>query len=299
VARQNKRASAGQHLADVLRNELRRYVELLRACDPVNGEVEAVHDARVAIRRIRSTLRTYRPVLDARRAAEVSAELGWLANQLDPVRDVDVRREHLENGLRLLAAGSTPAGEDASAGLLRRLDLERASALAAFVASQESGRRSVVDKCLDELSSSPPVTARAEAPARELVPRLLERPWRDLRATAKSARSASGASELNAMHIRAKQLRYSAELASPLFGPTLRQVARACAKLQGTLGDHRDALETAEWLTTAAQAPELAFLAGQLFAEEQRHAVAELRALDGDWRQVRRRWRRWQATTLA
>ncbi len=289
-------------LADALRTELRRNVEQLRAFQPALGsgaaDAEAVHESRVAIRRIRSALRAYRPVLDAGWAADTSAELGWLANQLDAVRDADVRRERLEAAIATLVEQSPRGVDGGNAALLRRAELERHAAIATMVAAQVSPRHELINVCLAELHDAPPISPRAGAAPGELVPRLLDRPWRDLRAAARAARSTPGSVELHALRIRAKQLRYASELAAPLLGPTAQRVARACAALQGSLGEHRDALDTADWLVGAAQAPELAFLAGQLFAGEQRRAAVALDSIDGEWREVRRRWRRFVAGTL-
>lgn len=296
ASRREKRVTAtAPRLADALRSELRRHAEQLQASDLTGEDVEAVHDARVAIRRIRSALRAYRPVLDAAWAAEVSAELGWLANQLDPLRDADVRRSRLEQGLRKLATSPSQPTDAGPAAMLGRVELQRSEALAAFVASQRSPRRAQVQLHLATLAGSPPISARADGPAAELVPRLLDRPWRDLRAAARAARSTPGGAELHAMRIRAKQLRYASELAASLFGPPLQRVSKASAALQTTLGEHRDASETADWLVEAASAPELAFLAGRLYAGEQRRAAAALGEVDAEWREVRRRWRRFLA----
>ncbi|HTW99404.1 MAG TPA: CHAD domain-containing protein [Acidimicrobiales bacterium] len=149
-------------------------------------------------------------------------------------------RARLDAALRRLATGAAPASEASAAALLRRLDHERGAALTSFVTARESSRAGAVEKHLEELCAAPPVTGRAERPVHELVPKLRERPWQDLRAAAKRARGAADGSELHAMRIRAKQLRYSAELAAPLLGPGLQRLARACAALQGRIGDHRD-----------------------------------------------------------
>ena len=48
---------------------------------------------RVAIRRLRSALRTFTPVLDKASVRWLREELGWLGGALGPVRDSDVLRE--------------------------------------------------------------------------------------------------------------------------------------------------------------------------------------------------------------
>src|SRR5688572_32783116 len=56
--------------------------------DARRGDADAVHDMRVATRRLRSALRTFRPVL--RRWQPLRDELKWLADALGGARDNDV-----------------------------------------------------------------------------------------------------------------------------------------------------------------------------------------------------------------
>ena len=67
------------------------------------GDGEAVHKMRVAIRRLRSTLRTFTPVLDEASARWLRDELGWLGGVLGSVRDADVLRNNLERLLDTLS----------------------------------------------------------------------------------------------------------------------------------------------------------------------------------------------------
>ena len=59
------------------------------------GDPEAVHDMRVACRRLRSTLRSFAAVLDASQVANLGDELKWLAQVLGGVRDGDVLADRL------------------------------------------------------------------------------------------------------------------------------------------------------------------------------------------------------------
>jgi len=54
--------------------------------------VEDVHGARVAARRLRSMLKTFRPLLDERRARLYRADLRTFAQSLGAARESDVRR---------------------------------------------------------------------------------------------------------------------------------------------------------------------------------------------------------------
>lgn len=58
-------------------------------CDP-----EALHQARVALRRLRSALLLFRPMLRDRQSREIARQLRWLVRQLGPARDIDVLLLH-------------------------------------------------------------------------------------------------------------------------------------------------------------------------------------------------------------
>src|SRR5205807_6865528 len=90
------------------------------------GDPDAVHDMRVATRRIRSTLRTFRKLLDADRTEPLRAELKWLAGLLGAVRDGDVMAERLTKEVDDLAPDLVlgPVGER----IRERLDARTAPA---------------------------------------------------------------------------------------------------------------------------------------------------------------------------
>src|ERR1700761_5568349 len=57
---------------------------------------EAVHEARVALRRLRSILRTFAALFDRGFASTVRTDLQWFANQLGALRDADVTLTYLD-----------------------------------------------------------------------------------------------------------------------------------------------------------------------------------------------------------
>lgn len=72
-----------------------------------SGAVEAIHQARVAIRRLRSALVAFRPAVRGADARRHNAELRWLAAQLGTARDIDVllpRIDHRATRARLASA---------------------------------------------------------------------------------------------------------------------------------------------------------------------------------------------------
>ena len=90
----------------------------------LDEDPEDVHQARVATRRLRSDLRTFREFLPDDWAQETRAELGWVAEALGRARDADVLLERLQHEV------DTLDGRDAiaAAGLIGKLVAEREQA---------------------------------------------------------------------------------------------------------------------------------------------------------------------------
>ncbi|MEV0250695.1 CHAD domain-containing protein [Nocardia sp. NPDC050712] len=83
-------------------------VDRLLAAEPeVRSDADdSVHQMRVATRRLRSVLRSYRMLLQRDRADEISQELKWLAGLLGVARDAEVRADRFETLLAEHAAAA-------------------------------------------------------------------------------------------------------------------------------------------------------------------------------------------------
>src|SRR5205807_5494906 len=104
----------------VVRNALAAAVTLILRHDPLvrlGGDPEYVHQARVGTRRLRSHLRTFRPLLDREWAAGLRAELSWLDDELGRARDAEV----LLDRLRSLAGHLPDEDQRPAAALLEQL----------------------------------------------------------------------------------------------------------------------------------------------------------------------------------
>jgi CHAD domain-containing protein len=102
----------------------------------LDEDPEDVHQARVATRRLRSDLRTFRPFLPQDWSEDIRQELGWLAAALGRARDADVLLERMRHQIEQLEsrdvrpAGALIAGliaeqDEARAELLEVMDTER------------------------------------------------------------------------------------------------------------------------------------------------------------------------------
>lgn len=246
----------------------------------LGGDIEDVHQSRVAARRLRSDLRTFSAYLDADRIAVLREELQWLGGELGVVRDGDVLAERLRGRTRLLPA----ADARAASALLRRLDTERASARSRFLGVLDQDRYIDLLDALAAAAIDPPLADddAASQLARKALPDIVRRPWKHLSTAVSALPDHPDDSALHEIRIRAKRTRYAAEAAAGIVGRPAARFAKAVASLQGVLGDLQDAVVAEVWLRavgskgTAAHA----FVAGELVAMER----AAMDVARNDWR---------------
>ena len=82
---------------DVVLAYLWEQADAIRATDPRvrQNAPDSVHAMRVACRRMRSTLQSFRVVLDRERTDALVDELRWLAGQLGGARDLEVQEQRI------------------------------------------------------------------------------------------------------------------------------------------------------------------------------------------------------------
>jgi CHAD domain-containing protein len=259
--------------------------------DPVirlDAGEEGVHQARVATRRLRSDLRTFRPLLDEEALAPLIEELRWLGGLLGAVRDADVLRQRLGEAVDGLEEES-----DRESGrlLLDRVETDRKPHLAALHEALDSPRYLELTQALVDLAMTPPVLDRADEPARSTYPELAGTPWEHLRKRVGELGKHPANAELHRVRILARRARYAAEAASAVI-PAAERHADAIADLQGVLGDHQDAVVAQQWLRNStakeATAPE-AFVAGLLVRDEQELARKYRRGWPDAWAEADRK----------
>ena len=110
--------------AELVRLSIDDSVHRLLVHDPViriGEDPEGVHRRAVATRRLRSDLRTFRPILDVAWSDDLREELRWFGAALGGVRDADV----LSDLLRTTLAGLADADRAQAGELLDQLDAER------------------------------------------------------------------------------------------------------------------------------------------------------------------------------
>lgn len=227
----------------------------------LGDDPEDLHRARVGVRRLRSDLRTFGPLLDTAWAADLRTELRWLGGALGAVRDLDV----LLTKLARTVADEPAIDDQQAAPLLAWFESERVARRRILTATLDSRRTT---QLLDELvaaSVDPPTAPQADDPAEEILPALARKPWRRLEQAVEQLDADSTNEEIHAVRILAKRCRYAADVVAPAAGRPARSFSKAMARIQDCLGDLNDAVVIGAQLREAAMADyEIAFVAGQL-----------------------------------
>ena len=243
------------------------------------GDVEGLHQMRVATRRLRSDLRTFRPLLDRTWAAGLSDELRWLGDRLGAVRDPDVQLGNLGSLATDLRPGIDP--------YLERLRDRRATGREALLEALTSERYvALLDRLVDAVRD-PLVADKAQRPIERALPKLVRRAWRRLKRAGEAIGPDDRDDEYHAVRIKAKRARYAAEAIAPVAGKRTRKLAEAVADLQMVLGDHQDAVVAEAWLREASNdGSDLALVAGELIGVQRAEADAGRKAWTKLWKRA-------------
>ena len=98
--------SASSPAGEVITGYLAEQVATMKALDPaVRGDQpDAVHQMRIAVRKLRSTLRTFGRLIWRQNVQPVADELKWLGTELGGARDAEVLHGHLRSSVDTLHA---------------------------------------------------------------------------------------------------------------------------------------------------------------------------------------------------
>lgn len=251
------RATAAQAFQAVARSALGQIAAnatVLRA----EPEPEAVHQLRVAARRLRSALSTFKDLVADDRLPAVKADLKWLAQSLDEARNLDVFADVVAAQAKDMAP---PQGLDA---LTAVLDAARrqAWASASETASSPRFRALMIDTTAwvetGDWLAAPETSAKAFArQALKARQRLILKHGKGLRHTDDTSR--------HQLRIETKKLRYAAEAFASLCPKkaAARFIDRT-KELQEILGELNDLAVAGPLVASLALKPDAAFAAGEL-----------------------------------
>ena len=294
--RRGKKGAAGTVLLDYLGRQIDRL--RARELDLREDEPDAVHQMRVASRRIRSALRTFSGLLEGPRVDHVVAELQWLGRALAGDRDVEVIRARIESALDELPPELVLG--PVRAQVTRHFARRQAESRAAVLATVDGPRYAALQGALSRLLIDPPLAAPARRPAAKVMPGMVATTAAKLSKRMDAAVTGLDDEALHAARRTGKQLRYATEVVRPVVGRDAKAFSRGLEELQDALGAHQDAVVARETLrelgAQAGAENQNGFTFGLLHgrdgarAEEVESTVADVWARA--WDRKRRRWMR-------
>lgn len=280
---------------DVITRAISASVVRLISHDPgvrLGEDPEAVHEARVATRRLRSDLRSFRDLVDPAWSGPLRDELKWLGAGLGEVRDADVLRDRLRS----------------REGSFGRNDGKMVERIVGILEERRyAGRERLLDAMRQEryVALLDALVAAADSPAvmehvaalqgRQVLGASMTLPWKHLRNAVAAAEQDPSDGALHQARIRTKRVRYAAEAVAPVFGKQAPRFAAGAADLQDVLGQHQDAVVADAFLREAAVGSVAkAFVAGELAAYEAQARASARKKWTASWEALdRKRLRFW------
>lgn len=225
-------------------------------------EPDAVYQARIATRRLRSLLKVYTRLFETQPGRRLRDELKWAAGLLGGPRDAEVLRELVEAELVELAADGSAGGSmgdveaSASAGdveAARRfarteLDGRHDAAFAELLEAMDSPRWDDLHAAIAAFVLDPPFRGAARRPAGQKLDALAQAAAATVAARvdeAEAAGTAAGGDDLPAWHeVRksAKAARYAYETLAALEGGHAKKRRKAWKAVTKPLGELQDAV---------------------------------------------------------
>ncbi|XAS66831.1 CHAD domain-containing protein [Micrococcaceae bacterium Sec5.7] len=234
--------------------ELEEYLPLAAAADP-----EAIHAARLALRRFRSVTTCFKPLLPALPADDV-ARLKKLARQLGESRDAYVLAQRLT-----LALDTRESWRRMSAlrGFVEALNAHAAQRAAAVTGAGGVARRGypALLSLRQALETRPPDESPTEAKARNRIPRravtaALQDRWERVQQYMEQSLAEVPEDrhnrDLHEVRKELKCLRYAAESVAPGYKGAALAIVQPAIALQRLLGEQHDAVVSRLVLAQAA-----------------------------------------------
>ncbi|MFC9397370.1 CHAD domain-containing protein [Streptomyces sp. NPDC057027] len=270
---------------------VREQADAIVALDPaVRRDLpDAVHQLRVACRRMRSAFKTYRRVLDRTVTDPVGDELKWLAGELGVARDQEVLDARLHARLADLPPTLTLGPVEAR---LRRRDAALAEdARRRALEALDSDRHLALLDTLHALLADPPLRKAARRDARTVLAKAVRKDHDRLGGRIEHALALDPGHErdlaLHEARKAAKRARYAAEAARPTLGKPAKKLGKRVKAVQSLLGEHQDSVVARaalrEFAIQSHGAGESAFTWGLLYGREEAAAAATERELPEVW----------------
>ncbi len=248
---------------------------------------DAVHQMRVACRRLRAGLRTFESLVDAEWATPLRDDLAWLARELGDARDREVLHARMTDHLLSLS----PALSEHAAAVIDPWfvngDSDPDSQVDAVV---RSSRYADLMCTLVAAAVTPPLTEDAARPCREVLPPCVRTRVSKLSRAVALLTPDTPSEHWHEVRLLAKRARYAAEAVSPVVGRRFEDLAEALEQVTEILGEHQDACLSGALMEQLADQsgidPRSAYALGLLRAEETARQSRARAEFVGAWRDV-------------
>jgi CHAD domain-containing protein len=241
-------------------------------------DVESLHAARVALRRMRACLRVFSNVFAEEWSRGLLERIAALAEVFGQARDADVVVANVAEASERLGPHERAASVEVLAPMLEARSSARRE-LAAFMNSPHY--LELVGEARARIAE-PQFRVRAARPARKLVRKLVTRSWKRLERDVRALSDLPDDAALHAVRIRAKRCRYAAEVQIPVAGKRTHRFVHKLGELQDGLGRIQDASLERKWIAAYATGAETATVASAL----ESLVSADVAAAKLDWRRA-------------
>jgi CHAD domain-containing protein len=209
-----------------------------------------IHTTRVAVRRLRSTIRVFSELFDPSEAGHLEEELIWWAGLLGKVRDMDILAQRQAALLEGLPAELT-LGPVAST-IQAELAVQRKQAMDAMLEALDSERYRKLVGLVHHWRSDPPFTAAADASPDSIdsaIKKARKKVDKRLSDAVATRRAGEPSDELfHRARKASKRHRYAVEAALPVWGSKADKIISQRKDLQDVLGNHQDSIVSAAFL---------------------------------------------------
>jgi CHAD domain-containing protein len=226
------------HLGQVVHKRIGQLVETMDFTAH-EDQVEALHDLRVASRRLRAFVMVFEPILDRRIVLHVGKPLRRVTRAAGELRDLDVQ---IELVTARIPRQTTDAARAALEHLLERIADRRVGTLSRVkrrlrkvrLDDLSVGMAAALGETVARLPASPAELSR-------LAWSLLEPLVEDMERNDAAVVGDPPPSEaLHELRISIKKLRYALELFQPLLGEDQKELVKRASSIQEHLGTHHD-----------------------------------------------------------
>jgi CHAD domain-containing protein len=236
-----------------------------------HGDPEAVHQMRVATRRLRSTLKTFRRSFPTELGSRLQPELKWLGGRLGEVRDAQVLSKKLLDAVRAEGPEFAPVADRVAAHLTAQETRGRAALDEGLNGARYLSMLDAIDELVADPHADEPHPTRRVHKALTKADDLLDQAVTD-----------GVDAELHEARKAYKRARYALEVFVPSVGKPAKRLVKTLTQLQDVLGAHQDSVVAREILRELAGTAEAGFPYGILYARQEqvgRETFGELPAV--------------------